>query len=459
MSGASEQQHASNDEGAPALQQQPPSAESLAYGLNAWRWAAFDANRPFCAPWTVLQPYIPIQDAIAAQQPTHSATGNLSSLLTDDQAPEGSSAPSASAAPNGWNQALPALFQAQSPPVPQLSASFALAISASGEVSHTCSGLLNDASRYPHFAAAREYLIGALRLDAAAHALRARLEDPTIAATLDCKPEMLMGALAPHHLAMASPQFAAHLAAAARGGTGGAASALAGSTSSAGKALAYSKLVRKASRGVFKRIIRRMLQTPDGSLPLCTSNRCIIPGPGTEETPPLLDMQVPTEQLTGAVSGAAGLEAVPAHMAMQPAPGSVLFPPSSQPGGMISQGHGAERLLCAAGGTCAPTRAALNWPDDLPCVDPSKVSIPVDKAIGLMEWVQSLGHDVPELQELQGLKKRPSGDTETKRHVKPRASAGAVRKGEGGSGDGNTADDDAVAGLAALRAAPVEDDE
>ena len=30
----------------------------------------------------------------------------------------------------------------------------------------------------------------------------------------------------------------------------------------------------------------------------------------------------------------------------------------------------------------------------------------MDKAIGLMEWVQSLGHDVPELQELQGLKKR-----------------------------------------------------
>ncbi len=68
MSGASEQQHASNDGGTPALQQQAPSAESLAYGLNAWRWAAFDANRPFCAPWTVLQPYIPIQDATAAQQ-------------------------------------------------------------------------------------------------------------------------------------------------------------------------------------------------------------------------------------------------------------------------------------------------------------------------------------------------------------------------------------------------------
>ncbi len=135
-------------------------------------------------------------------QPTNCATGNLSSLLTEDQAPEGSSAPTASAAPNGGNQALPALVQAQSPPVPQLSASFALAMSASGEVSHTCSGLLNDASRYPHFAAAREYLIGALRLDAAAHVLRARLEDPTIAATLDCKPEMLMGGLAPHHLAV-----------------------------------------------------------------------------------------------------------------------------------------------------------------------------------------------------------------------------------------------------------------
>ncbi|BDA41298.1 hypothetical protein COCOBI_02-0780 [Coccomyxa sp. Obi] len=461
MSGASEQQHASNEGVTPVLQQQGPSAESLAYGLNAWRWAAFDGNRPFCAPWTVLQPYIPIQDATAPQQqPTSSATGNLSSLLTEDQAPEGNSAPSASAPANGWNQALPAVVQPQSPPIPQLSASFALTINASGEISHTCSGLLNDASRYPHFAAAREYLIGALRLDAAAHALRARLEDPAVAATLDCKPEMLMGALTPHHLSMAGPHFAAHLAAAGRGPAGGAASALAGSTSSAGKALAYSKLVRKASRGVFKRIIRRMLQTPDGSLPLCTSNRCIIPGPGAEEAPPLLDMQVPTEQLTGAVSGAAGLEAVPAHMGMQPAPGSVLFPPSSQPGGMAGQGHGSERLLCAAGGTCAPTRAALNWPDDLPCVDPSKVSIPVDKAIGLMEWVQSLGHDVPELQELQGLKKRPSGDTETKRHVKPRASAGAMRKGgEGGSGDGNTADDDAVAGLAALRAAPVEDDE
>lgn len=36
----------------------------------------------------------------------------------------------------------------------------------------------------------------------------------------------------------------------------------------------------------------------------------------------------------------------------------------------------------------------------------SKVSVPVEKAIGLMEWVQSLGHIVPELQELNSLKKR-----------------------------------------------------
>jgi hypothetical protein len=40
-----------------------------------------------------------------------------------------------------------------------------------------------------------------------------------------------------------------------------------------------------------------------------------------------------------------------------------------------------------------------------PC---SKVSIPVDKAIGLMHWVQSLGFEVPELAELCRLRKRCS---------------------------------------------------
>ena len=35
-----------------------------------------------------------------------------------------------------------------------------------------------------------------------------------------------------------------------------------------------------------------------------------------------------------------------------------------------------------------------------------QVSVPVDKAIGLIKWVQSLGHEVPELQELDEIKRR-----------------------------------------------------
>lgn len=35
-----------------------------------------------------------------------------------------------------------------------------------------------------------------------------------------------------------------------------------------------------------------------------------------------------------------------------------------------------------------------------------QVSVPVDKAIGLIQWVQSLGHDVPELLELDEIKRR-----------------------------------------------------
>ena len=34
------------------------------------------------------------------------------------------------------------------------------------------------------------------------------------------------------------------------------------------------------------------------------------------------------------------------------------------------------------------------------------MSVPVDKALSLMDWVQSLGFDVPELAELARLKKR-----------------------------------------------------
>jgi hypothetical protein len=56
------------------------------------------------------------------------------------------------------------------------------------------------------------------------------------------------------------------------------------------KALAFSKLVRKASRAVFKRIIKKMLQLPQGGqLPMCASNTCMIPpGSGAPQLPALI---------------------------------------------------------------------------------------------------------------------------------------------------------------------------
>lgn len=250
MSAPSEQRFVGNQGNPLALQQQSQSAESLALGLNAWRWAAFDATRPFCHPWAVLPSFLPPLEAVLPQQvrkaplllaapclwqpspvpclrvsccPAHvqaeqqepaAPAGNLTALLTDDQ-PGG--APSASGAhatlpQNGWGlpsgppAADPGANAVPSapppPPVPQQQASFALVVGGNGEVSHTASGLLADPGRYPHFAAAREYLLGALRLDAAALALRARLEDPAVAAALDCKPDLLLGALSPHHLSV-----------------------------------------------------------------------------------------------------------------------------------------------------------------------------------------------------------------------------------------------------------------
>ena len=65
-----------------------------------------------------------------------------------------------------------------------------------------------------------------------------------------------------------------------------------------------------------------------------------------------------------------------------------------------------QKPKCQAGGDCARTRAALNWPDHLPCVDPSKVSVPVDTSIALLKWFESLGHSVPELRELEAIKRR-----------------------------------------------------
>ncbi len=72
----------------------------------------------------------------------------------------------------------------------------------------------------------------------------------------------------------------------------------------------------------------------------------------------------------------------------------------------MQQQVGLQKPKCQAGGDCARTRAALNWPDHLPCVDPSKVSVPVDKSIALLKWFESLGHSVPELRELEAIKRR-----------------------------------------------------
>lgn len=47
--------------------------------------------------------------------------------------------------------------------------------------------------------------------------------------------------------------------------------------SASAKSQAYSKLVRKACRAVFKRVIRQMLLREGGQqLPLCNSNHCIV---------------------------------------------------------------------------------------------------------------------------------------------------------------------------------------
>ena len=73
---------------------------------------------------------------------------------------------------------------------------------------------------------------------------------------------------------------------------------------------------------------------------------------------------------------------------------------------MVRQQVALQKPKCQAGGDCARTRAALNWPDHLPCVDPSKVSVPVDKSIALLKWFESLGHSVPELRELEAIKRR-----------------------------------------------------
>ena len=55
-------------------------------------------------------------------------------------------------------------------------------------------------------------------------------------------------------------------------------------TNAQDKNLAFSKVVRKAYRTVFKRVIRPLLNRNfSNQLPLCTSNHCIVL-PGTQST-------------------------------------------------------------------------------------------------------------------------------------------------------------------------------
>ncbi len=46
--------------------------------------------------------------------------------------------------------------------------------------------------------------------------------------------------------------------------------------SASAKSQAFSKLVRKACRAVFKRVIRQMLLRDGQQMPLCNSNNCIV---------------------------------------------------------------------------------------------------------------------------------------------------------------------------------------
>ena len=85
--------------------------------------------------------------------------------------------------------------------------------------------------------------------------------------------------------------------------------------------------------------------------------------------------------------------------------------PECLPGAVPQQQAALGKPKCQAGGDCARTRAALNWPDHLPCVDPSKVSVPVDKSIALLKWFESLGHSVPELRELEAIKRRQAPES------------------------------------------------
>lgn len=50
--------------------------------------------------------------------------------------------------------------------------------------------------------------------------------------------------------------------------------------------------------------------------------------------------------------------------------------------------------ICTAGGLCSLAREAHDWPDDLQCIDPARVTPDVAWNKSFLLWQQSLGHDV-----------------------------------------------------------------
>jgi hypothetical protein len=191
--------------------------------------------------------------------------------------------------------------QEQEPVTPQHQAaglleaeSFALIVHPDGDVRSCASHGLRDPTLYPHFTAACKYLVGAIQLDAAALALRRRCEDPSVLLSLDAKPQVrsadtcllvacmqMLHACAPFPLSCGvcpNPVQLVYCPASAAwryplmrvcmlglqfggrpfilGGPPGVGSSLLASSSA--KSQAFSKLVRKACRAVFKRVIRQV---------------------------------------------------------------------------------------------------------------------------------------------------------------------------------------------------------
>ncbi|CAK0783742.1 hypothetical protein CVIRNUC_006941 [Coccomyxa viridis] len=470
---------------APDMQAQPMPVQEGPFALGL----AADAGRASNIAWTTIPPMHPLSGPLVQMfKDGEYKTGKNGS------GPGNGNGGSNNSSNGAGSQGQPA---AQSQPTQMADVqqqaigdveSFSLVVGPSGEVTHCASGGLRNVKNYPHFNQACKYLVHMVQLDAAAMNLKRRFEDPNITASLEAQ-QAYTRALAPggQEMVQAPPQMTVLASQAmpypltfqpqpgappgqlmpsadyADLGGGG----LLSGASAQDKNLAFSKVVRKAYRTVFKRIIRPLLNRNfSNQLPLCTSNHCIVLPVGMEDmnqfsatTPPdSKDPNAPWYHMnvngTDAVGG-------PEAATPQAQFAGQLSPEGTPPGpiGAVQAAQAAQQQQqaalgkpkCQAGGDCARTRAALNWPDHLPCVDPSKVSVPVDKSIALLKWFESLGHSVPELRELEAIKRsgrcRTMQDNPT-RNVKPR-----VASPEGQS------DRDAAAGLAALRSAAASHDD